>query len=120
MNSDNMTDRIAAMLPLMNHPNTSNGGDGGDGSNGDILKIKNKILNHFYSELAKGDSGSEVDDLVLNKWFSIQALASASASASASTSTSTDAALDVLSNIKTLKNHKDFNFNPNRWRSLIG
>ncbi len=117
MNSDNMTDRIAAMLPLMNHPNTSNGGDG---SNGDILKIKNKILNHFYSELAKGDSGSEVDDLVLNKWFSIQALASASASASASTSTSTDAALDVLSNIKTLKNHKDFNFNPNRWRSLIG
>ncbi len=58
-----------------------------------------KALQDFYNEFS-GDA------LVIDKWFSIQALSKRS---------------DVLATVKRLMKHKDFSLkNPNRLRSLIG
>merc|ERR1719223_1454483 len=77
-----MTDRISALNELVNMDTPQ----------------REKALKIFYDD-AEGDA------LVLNKWFSVQALASVD---------------DVLDRVKALTKHPDFNLaNPNRCRSLI-
>ena len=56
-------------------------------------------IDRFYTELAVGDQ------LVLDKWFAVQAMADRS---------------DVVGNVRRLMEHRDFDLeNPNRVRSLI-
>jgi aminopeptidase N len=64
-----------------------------------VQETRNAALQQFYHE-ANGDA------LVLNKWFTIQALADLP---------------DVLDRVKKLTQHPDFSLtNPNRLRSLVG
>merc|ERR1711966_612796 len=80
-----MTDKVAALSAL-----ASMGGEG--------AAARDEALKRFYEE-AGGDA------LVLNKWFSVQALANLP---------------DVLDRVKALTEHPDFTLsNPNRCRSLI-
>jgi aminopeptidase N len=82
-----MTDKVAGLAAL-----SSMDGKG--------APARDEAMQQFYDD-AKGDS------LVLNKWFSIQAMANLP---------------DVLDRVKALKaSHPDFTLrNPNRCRSLIG
>jgi aminopeptidase N len=82
-----MTDKVAALSCL-----ASMGGEG--------AMTRDEIMARFYEEEAKDDA------LVLNKWFTVQAMADLP---------------DVLDRVKTLRDHPDFTLkNPNRCRSLIG
>lgn len=81
-----MTDKVAAFSCL-----SSMDGEG--------APTRDKIVQQFYEE-ADGDS------LVLNKWFTIQAMADLP---------------DILDRVKALRAHPDFTLkNPNRCRSLVG
>jgi aminopeptidase N len=81
-----MTDKMAALSSL-----SSMDGEG--------AAARDEALQQFYVD-AKGDA------LVLNKWFTVQALADLP---------------DVLDRVKKLKEHPDFTLkNPNRCRSLVG
>lgn len=78
----NMTDEISALGCLVNQ--------GGD--------VREKALAHFYDKW-------HTDALVLDKWFSIQAMAKGS---------------DVMEVVKALRGHGDFDLKtPNRVRSLV-
>ena len=80
-----MTDRYSALSAL-----ASMDGEGAD--------LRDKAIQKFFDD-AKGDA------LVLNKWFTVQALADLP---------------DVLDRVKELTKHPDFTLsNPNRCRSLI-
>lgn len=80
-----MTDKMAAMNALVS-------------MDGAAAEARDSIIQRFYDE-ADGDA------LVLNKWFSAQALADLP---------------DVLDRVKALTKHPDFTLsNPNRCRSLI-
>jgi len=84
-NASGMTDKMAALNAL-----ASMDGEGAD--------ARDAALQKFYDD-ANGDA------LVLNKWFSVQALADLP---------------DVLDRVKALTKHPDFTLtNPNRCRSLI-
>jgi len=84
--ANGMTDKMAALSSL-----ASMDGEGAD--------ARDKAIETFYHD-ANGDA------LVLNKWFSVQAMADLP---------------DVLDRVKKLKEHPDFSMkNPNRCRSLIG
>jgi aminopeptidase N len=81
-----MTDKVAALSCLAS-------------MRGEGAATRDEILQRFYDE-ANGDA------LVLNKWFTIQAMADLP---------------DILDRIKALKEHPDFTLkNPNRCRSLVG
>lgn len=81
-----MTDKMAALSALAN-------------MDGEGAAARDSALQSFYDD-ANGDA------LVLNKWFSVQALADLP---------------DVLDRVKALTKHPDFTMkNPNRCRSLIG
>lgn len=85
-NASGMTDKVAALSAL-----SSMDGEG--------ARARNEALETFYKD-ADGDA------LVLNKWFTIQAMADLP---------------DVLDRVKKLKEHPDFTLkNPNRCRSLVG
>ena len=80
-----MTDKMAALNALAS-------------MDGEGAEARDEALKRFYDE-ADGDA------LVLNKWFSVQALADLP---------------DVLDRVKALTKHPDFTLsNPNRCRSLI-
>ncbi len=80
-----MTDKMAALNALVS-------------MDGAAAKSRDDVIQRFYDE-ANGDA------LVLNKWFSAQALADLP---------------DVLDRVKALTKHPDFTLsNPNRCRSLI-
>lgn len=80
-----MTDKMAAMNALVS-------------MDGAASSARDEVIQRFYDE-ANGDA------LVLNKWFSAQALADLP---------------DVLERVKALTEHPDFTLsNPNRCRSLI-
>ena len=80
-----MTDKMAALSALAS-------------MDGEGEEYRDKALKDFYDD-AEGDA------LVLNKWFSVQAMADLP---------------DVLDRVKKLKEHPDFTLlNPNRCRSLI-
>ena len=84
MQADNMTDRINALAALVNNQ----------------LPQASVALTHFY-EMFKND------DLVVDKWFALQAA-------------TPDLGGEVLSKVKQLLLHPDFNIkNPNRARSLL-
>jgi len=84
-----MTDKVSALSCL-----ASMDDDGEKAS-----AIRDSFLERFYDE-AEGDA------LVLDKWFSIQAMADLP---------------DVLERIRKLREHPDFSLvNPNRCRSLVG
>lgn len=84
--STGMTDKMAALSCLAS-------------MDGEGATARDKALKIFYDE-AKGDA------LVLNKWFSVQAMADLP---------------DVLDRVQELMNHPDFTMkNPNRCRSLLG
>merc|ERR1712232_245591 len=84
-NASGMTDKMAALNALVSM----------DGAG---AAARDKALETFYKD-AEGDA------LVLNKWFSVQALANLP---------------DVLDRVKALTEHPDFTLsNPNRCRSLI-
>ncbi|KAG7372290.1 aminopeptidase N [Nitzschia inconspicua] len=81
-----MTDKVAALNCLAS-------------MDGEGASARDEIIKRFYDE-AEGDA------LVLNKWFSIQAMADLP---------------DILDRVKALKAHPDFTLkNPNRCRSLVG
>jgi aminopeptidase N len=81
-----MTDKMAGLTALVSM-------DGAGAS------ARDNALSSFYKD-AEGDA------LVLNKWFTVQALADLP---------------DVLERVKLLTEHPDFTLkNPNRFRSLIG
>jgi aminopeptidase N len=81
--ADNMTDRMAALMTLSQH----------DGSERD------RALDHFYARYA-------ADALVIDKWFSLQAMIPAPS---------------TLDKVRALTVHPAFSFsNPNRVRALIG
>jgi aminopeptidase N len=81
--ADNMTDRMAALAGLAN-------GDAGE---------RNAALANFYDR-------HRDNALVLDKWFSVQAMSTRS---------------DTLAAVTSLTRHRDFTLaNPNRLRSLIG
>ena len=85
-NASGMTDKLAALMNLASMD--------GNGSS-----ARDEALQQFYDD-ADGDA------LVLNKWFSTQALADLP---------------DVLDRVKQLTEHPDFTLkNPNRLRSLVG
>ena len=85
-NASGMTDKLAALMNLASMD--------GKGSS-----ARDEALQQFYDD-ADGDA------LVLNKWFSTQALADLP---------------DVLDRVKQLTEHPDFTLkNPNRLRSLVG
>jgi aminopeptidase N len=86
-NAKGMTDKVAGLAALSS-------------MDGKAAPTRGKAMQQFYDD-ANGDS------LVLNKWFSIQAMADLP---------------DVLDRVKELKaSHPDFTLrNPNRCRSLIG
>jgi aminopeptidase N len=82
--ANNMTDRMGALMALMTskHP------------------LANEALAKFHMQFAS-------NDLVIDKWFAMQATAS-------------DLNGDVLPLVKTLAQHPDFKAsNPNRFRSLV-
>lgn len=80
-----MTDKVAALSVLVS-------------MDGKGAASRDAVIQRFYDE-ANGDA------LVLNKWFSVQALADLP---------------DVLDRVKALTKHPDFTLsNPNRCRSLI-
>jgi aminopeptidase N len=80
-----MTDKMAALNALVS-------------MDGAAASTRDEVIQRFYDE-ANGDA------LVLNKWFSVQALADLP---------------DVLDRVKALTKHPDFTLsNPNRCRSLI-
>lgn len=82
--ADNMTERLSALSALVQSGH----------------ELAKPALAHFH-RLFKGE------ELVLDKWFALQALAS-------------DRAGQVLPAVRTLMKHPDFNLkNPNRARSLI-
>lgn len=82
-----MTDKIAALSCLAS-------------MDGEGAMTRDEIMARFYEEEAKDDA------LVLNKWFTVQAMADLP---------------DILDRVKTLREHPDFTLkNPNRCRSLIG
>jgi len=84
-NATGMTDKMAAMSALVS-------------MDGAASESRDAVLQRFYDE-ANGDA------LVLNKWFSAQAMADLP---------------DVLDRVKALTKHPDFTLsNPNRCRSLI-
>ena len=84
-NANGMTDKMAALNALVSM----------DGSG---AEARDKALETFYKD-AEGDA------LVLNKWFTVQALANLP---------------DILDRVKALTKHPDFTLsNPNRCRSLI-
>jgi len=84
-NATGMTDKMSALNALAS-------------MDGEGASARDEILQKFYDE-ANGDA------LVLNKWFSVQALADLP---------------DVLDRVKALVKHPDFTYtNPNRCRSLI-
>lgn len=83
-NAKTMTDQIASFANLVNVKEDS---------------IKNEAIDAFYQQWKS-------NDLVLDKWFSIQALAEKET---------------TLALVKDLLNHPDFSFkNPNKVRALIG
>lgn len=85
-----MTDKVSALNCLASM-------DDGDG--GISTLARDAIIQRFYDE-ANGDA------LVLDKWFSIQAMADLP---------------DILERVKALKKHSDFTLkNPNRCRALVG
>ncbi len=78
-----MTDRMGAMTALVNNPSAE----------------REAVLADFHQRFASNPD-------VIDKWFSVQALANRP---------------DVLDNVKALIGHRDFTIvNPNRLRSLIG
>lgn len=80
-----LTDKMAALVSLAS-------------MDGEGASARDAALQRFYDE-ANGDA------LVLNKWFTVQAIANLP---------------DVLDRVKALTKHPDFTFsNPNRFRSLI-
>eukprot|EP00533_Pseudo-nitzschia_delicatissima_P000453 CAMPEP_0116104756 /NCGR_PEP_ID=MMETSP0327-20121206/14639_1 /TAXON_ID=44447 /ORGANISM="Pseudo-nitzschia delicatissima, Strain B596" /LENGTH=960 /DNA_ID=CAMNT_0003597057 /DNA_START=255 /DNA_END=3137 /DNA_ORIENTATION=- len=82
-----MTDKVSALNCLVSMDGNVAG------------KIRDDFVERFYDE-AKGDA------LVLDKWFSIQAMADLP---------------DTLERIEKLRSHPDFSLvNPNRCRSLVG
>jgi len=82
-NADNMTDRMAALATLSLHDRPE----------------RQTALDDFYGRF-------EADPLVIDKWFSLQAMIPEEA---------------TLARIKTLTAHPAFSFaNPNRLRALIG
>ena len=84
-NATGMTDKMAALSALAS-------------MDGEGATARDKALQRFYDE-ANGDA------LVLNKWFSVQALADLP---------------DVLDRVMALTKHPDFTLsNPNRLKSLI-
>lgn len=84
-NANGMTDKMAALGALAS-------------MDGEGAKARDEAIATFYKD-ADGDA------LVLNKWFTTQALADLP---------------DVLDRVKALKEHPDFTLkNPNRCRSLI-
>jgi aminopeptidase N len=84
-NATGMTDKMAALSALAS-------------MDGEGATTRDKVLQRFYDE-ANGDA------LVLNKWFSVQALADLP---------------DVLDRVMALTKHPDFTLsNPNRLKSLI-
>lgn len=85
-NAKGMTDKMAGLSALAS-------------MDGKGAAARDKAINTFYED-AKGDA------LVLDKWFSVQALADLP---------------DVLDRVKRLTEHPDFTLKvPNRCRSLIG
>ncbi len=81
-----MTDKMAGLAALAS-------------MDGEGAAARDAALEKFYQD-AKGDA------LVVNKWFTVQAIADLP---------------DVLDRVKKLKGHPDFTLlNPNRCRSLIG
>jgi aminopeptidase N len=81
--ADNMTDRMAALATLSLH----------------AVPERDRALADFYSRYA-------ADPLVIDKWFSLQAMAPQP---------------DTLANVRKLTTHSAFSFaNPNRVRALIG
>jgi aminopeptidase N len=83
-NASNMTDRMGALLALL----------------GSKHELANAALTRFHALFAG-------DDLVIDKWFAMQAGQS-------------DAGGDVLPLVKQLMKHPDFKAsNPNRFRSLV-
>ena len=84
-NASGMTDKMAALNSLAS-------------MDGEGASARDAALQRFY-DVANGDA------LVLNKWFSVQALADLP---------------DVLDRVKALMKHPDFTLsNPNRCRSLL-
>jgi aminopeptidase N len=82
--ASNMTDRMGALLALL----------------GVKHELATEALARFHAQFAG-------DDLVIDKWFALQATAS-------------DAGGDILPLVKQLMNHPDFKAsNPNRFRSLV-
>jgi aminopeptidase N len=85
-NASGMTDKVAALSALAS-------------MDGEGASSRDKAMETFYKD-ADGDA------LVLNKWFSVQAMADLP---------------DILDRVKKLKEHPDFTLkNPNRCRSLVG
>jgi len=86
-NATGMTDKVSALSCLVS-------------MDGDVAgAIRDEFVQRFYDE-ADGDA------LVLDKWFSIQAMADLP---------------DILERIEKLRSHPDFSLvNPNRCRSLVG
>jgi len=85
-----MTDKVSALNCLASMD---------DGDDGAATLARDEIIQRFYDE-ANGDA------LVLDKWFSLQAMADLP---------------DILDRVKALKNHPDFTLkNPNRCRALVG
>ena len=81
-----MTDKMAALSALSS-------------MDGEATSTRDLVMQKFYAD-ADGDA------LVLNKWFSVQAMADLP---------------DVLDRVKELTSHPDFTMkNPNRCRSLVG
>jgi aminopeptidase N len=81
-----MTDKVAGLSALVS-------------MDGEGAAARDEAIQKFYDD-ANGDA------LVLNKWFSLQAIADLP---------------DVLDRVKLLKEHPDFTLkNPNRCRSLVG
>jgi len=85
-NASGMTDKVAGLSALAS-------------MDGEGASARDEAMETFYKD-ANGDA------LVLNKWFTIQAMADLP---------------DILDRVKKLKDHPDFTLkNPNRCRSLVG
>jgi aminopeptidase N len=85
-NASGMTDKVAGLSALVS-------------MDGEGAAARDEAIQTFFDD-ANGDA------LVLNKWFSLQAIADLP---------------DVLDRVKALKEHPDFTLkNPNRCRSLVG
>jgi len=89
-----MTDKVAALTCLASMDDSES-----DGVGGTATAAREEIIQRFYDE-AQGDA------LVLDKWFSIQAMADLP---------------DILERVQALQQHTDFTLkNPNRCRALVG